>query len=328
MRSFVIILFSTVLFCSCNKDFKSEEDTPIGVFNAMWKFIDKNYVFIDFKNLNMEALKNSYSNQITEDMTEAELFEVCSNFLLQLRDGHCFLDDGNSTVRFDTSEGISDTFNLEVIRGNYLQDNIIEYEFMTTATINDSIGYIYLSDFENIEDIEQAIKDFNLISDDIAKIIFDIRDNSGGDPQVALSIASHFMQADILVGQMVHKNGPMHDDFTDPVDIFSEDSDSKFLKEVRLLTNKNSFSASSFLAGMLQHQENVQIIGEITGGGGGDAISLELPNNWVVAVTINYFLDALGVHIEDGVIPDIFITNSMVPPDSGIDRILEEAIKR
>ena len=324
-----LLLLSCIFLCfSCNKDFKSEKETPIGVFNAMWKFVDENYVFIDLKNLDMEALKTFYSNQISDETTDSELFEICSNFLFELKDGHCFLDNGTTNSRYDTSEGISSPFSLELVKQNYIQENLQEYEYHITGFINDSIGYIHLKEFERIEEIREAIRDMNQLLQNGDKIIFDVRDNSGGDPQVALTTASSFMEKDILLGQVIHKNGKSHNDFTDPVEIFSEDLPFRFENKVRLLTNKNSYSASSYLAGMWQHSDNVTIIGQTTGGGGGDVTSLELPNGWVVAVTVNFFLDAMGNHIENGVLADIEIENTIDQIDAGIDSILEEAINR
>lgn len=79
---------------------------------------------------------------------------------------------------------------------------------------------------------------------------------------------------------------------------------------------------------MLQHRSNVEIIGQITGGGGGDVITQELPNGWVAAITINYFLDTEGNHIENGVEPDLEIENTLEEIENGIDAILQEAIDR
>jgi len=313
---------------SCNEDFISEKDTPIGVFNAMWQFIDENYVFIDLKNLDMEELKNTYSSQLSDSSSDDELFQVCSNLLLDLKDGHCFLDNGNSTVRFDTGEGFNSLFDLELIKQNYIQGEVIEYEYITTGNINESTGYIHLSEFENVDEIRKAITDFNQLGSTIDKIIFDIRNNSGGDPQIALTTASSFMEREIFLGQIIHKDGKAHDDFTDPIDIFSEGLPLRFEEDARILTNRNSFSASSYLAGMLQHRDNVKIIGETTGGGGGDVVSYELPNGWVVAVTVNFFLDAMGTHIENGVEPDISVINTIDNIAVGIDDILVEAINQ
>lgn len=322
---FISIL--ALLFCvSCNKDFKSEKDTPIGVFNAMWQFIDENYVFVDYKNLDMEQLKNTYSMQISENSTDDELFEVCSNLLFELQDGHCFLNNGNTIARFDTADGFDTQFDPQVIEENYVQGNVQKLEYVTIVTINDSTGYIHLSEFKNVEEIREAITAFNQLSSNYNKIIFDIRDNSGGSPAVALTTASSFMERDILLGQMIHKDGKAHNDFTAPVDILSEGLPLRYEEQVRLLTNRKSYSASSFLAGMLQYRDNVKIIGESTGGGGGDVISNELPNGWVVAVTVNFFLDAMGNHIENGVMPDVTIINTADEIASGIDSVLEEAI--
>ena len=79
---------------------------------------------------------------------------------------------------------------------------------------------------------------------------------------------------------------------------------------------------------MMYPLKNVQLIGQITGGGGGGETSFELPNAWVIAATSNYFLDSQEMHIEGGVVPDIEINNTMQDLQNNKDVMLEEAIQR
>ena len=326
---FKYALIPILIFCfSCNKDFRSEKDTPLGVVDALWQSIDKIYVYINFKNLDMEDLRELYLAQVSEDTTDEELFEICTDLLFELRDEHCFLNNGDQSVRFETAEGFDVFFDLEMIKENYIQSDLEILQYTTTGMINDSIAYLHLSEFEDEREFQIVMNDIVQNQMNLSKLIFDIRDNSGGDPNMALIAASSLMEEGILVGQMVHKNGPEHDAFTDPINLFTLEVPATFQGEVKLLCNRNSYSASSFLAGMLQYTNNVEIIGQITGGGGGDVITQELPNGWVAAVTINFFLDAEGVQIENGVIPDIELENTFDEIENGIDAILEEAINR
>ena len=61
---------------------------------------------------------------------------------------------------------------------------------------------------------------------------------------------------------------------------------------------------------MIAHLDNFTLVGQITGGGGGAAPAYELPNGWVVGVSSNYFLDAQQHHIENGVSPEIEVSNT------------------
>ena len=82
-------LMLTAVSCVDEEQFS---DTPEGNFEALWKIIDEHYCFFDYKQheygLDWQAVYNKYKVRARGDMTSAQLFEVLSNMLAELRDGH------------------------------------------------------------------------------------------------------------------------------------------------------------------------------------------------------------------------------------------------
>ena len=73
-------------------DVEQYADNPRGNFEALWRIIDERYSFFDYKaeqyGLDWDDVYKRYSPQISDDMTQAQLFEVLGNMLKELRDGH------------------------------------------------------------------------------------------------------------------------------------------------------------------------------------------------------------------------------------------------
>ena len=166
-----------------------------------------------------------------------------------------------------------------------------------------------------------------LMGKNVKKLIIDIRNNGGGDPVIAQNMVGYFVKDETSIGQIQHKKGKEHEDFTDKITLKAIPKSIYFDKKVNILINRKSFSASSYFAGMVNHLDKFQLIGQITGGGGGAALSYELPNGWVVAMTSDFFLDVKNNQIENGVTPDIEIINSKDDINNKIDKMLEKAIE-
>ena len=86
-------MFAALLFLTTACVDETEyADNARGNFEALWRAIDEHYCFFDYKReqygLDWNEVHARYSRQVTNDMTEAQLFEVLGNMLGELRDGH------------------------------------------------------------------------------------------------------------------------------------------------------------------------------------------------------------------------------------------------
>ncbi|MBP8250426.1 MAG: hypothetical protein KAX72_10000, partial [Chitinophagales bacterium] len=85
---------------SCNKIVNNNKTVhnATAVFNHLWNEIDIKYSFIDYKQLDWNAIKSKYQRQVYDGMEQEALFKVCANMVNELRDGHA-----NLMAPFDVS---------------------------------------------------------------------------------------------------------------------------------------------------------------------------------------------------------------------------------
>ena len=95
--AFLPFYFFTLLPLSC-VDVTEHEDTPEGNFEALWRVIDEHYCFFDYKQqvygvygLDWNAVYNIYNVRAKGPMNDYQLFEVLTDMLSELKDGHVLL---------------------------------------------------------------------------------------------------------------------------------------------------------------------------------------------------------------------------------------------
>ena len=81
------------------------DDSPVGVFNYFWTLMDEQYAFFDLYGVDWSARKRAFEDRVTAETTDAELFEILTDMMEGLDDGHLTLTaevDGEE-VDFDGS---------------------------------------------------------------------------------------------------------------------------------------------------------------------------------------------------------------------------------
>ena len=301
------------------------DNSPQGNFDALWTIIDEQYCFLDYKQIDWNAIYNQYRPLITPDMPNDGLFEVLGNMLAELKDGHVNLFSASNTARYwNWYLDYPRNFNESVVEGYLGRDYRIgggaEY-----TLLDDNIGYIYYGDFSS------GIGDGNL--DEMLSylsicngLIIDVRNNGGGNLTYATKLAARFTNEKVLTGYIQHKTGKGHSDFSDPEPIYLEPSNSiRWQKGVVVLMNRHSYSATNDFINSMRYLPNVTLMGDKSGGGSGLPFSSELPNGWGVRFSASPHLDAKGQHIEFGIDPDIKLDMDTEDEARGIDTMIEAA---
>lgn len=305
-----------------------EEHTndPQGNFEQLWKIIDEQYCFLDYKRINWEAIGEITRKKITPQMNEYELFELFDNMLSHLNDGHVGLSSSFATTSFNLWNSSPLNFSKSIIEGkNYLGQSFREAAGMKYRILEDNIGYIYYESFQT------AIveKELNKVLADLSNcqgIIFDVRQNSGGNATNSSRIASRFVQKKTLTGYISHKVGSGHSEFSKPYAIYLEPSDGiRWKKKVAVLTNRHSYSATNDFVNHMKGLPNVTIIGDLTGGGAGMPFTSELPNGWTVRFSASPHYDEKMECTEWGIKPDIKVDMDDQFDQREIDSIIETA---
>ena len=324
----IFLLAITVSFTSCVKE-DEQSNTRQGNFEALWKILDEHYCFFNYKQkeygLDWNAVYHKYKVRVNEQMTNEQLFEVFSNMLAELRDGHVNLSTSYDYARYwswheDYPQNFSDELERQYLGTDYHIAAGLRYRIL-----DDNIGYLRYSSFVN------GFGDGNL--DDVLSyfmlcrgLIIDIRNNGGGDLTYAEKLASRFVSEKTLVGYMQHKTGPGHNDFSDMEPMYLEPSARiRWHKPVCVLTNRSVFSAANEFVMYMKQVPQVSIVGDHTGGGAGMPFSSSLPNGWGVRFSACPSYDAQRQSTEFGIAPDYQVNLTDDDLRRGEDTIIEFA---
>ena len=328
MKRWLWILVALPLLTACvNED--EMPDTPQGNFEALWKIIDEHYCFLDYKKeaigLDWDTVYQKYKPRVDQDMSSSQLFEVLTQMLAELRDGHVNLSATHDYGRYwswyeDYPTNMSDSL-LRIYMGtDYKIASGLDYRIL-----DDNIGYVRYESFQN------AIGEGNL--DEVLMylmmcdgMIIDIRGNGGGNLTNAELLASRFCKERTLVGYTQHKTGKGHSDFSKLEPHYLEPSSNiRWHKPVVVLTNRHVFSAANEFVVYMKALPGVAIVGDHTGGGAGMPFSSSLPNGWSVRFSAIPTYDFNMESAEFGVAPDYYVGLKSEDFHNGRDTIIEFA---
>ena len=323
-----IYSLSIVFFVSLSSCFDEDDYTnsPKGNFEALWKIIDEQYCFFDYKDIDWKDVYEQYSTRIHNNMDNDALFSVLAEMLAELKDGHVNLVAQHDVARYwKWWEDYPDNFD-EKIQRNYIGTEYGIAGGLKYLILDDNIGYIYYGNFSSgfsESNIDQVLYRLAICDG----IILDVRNNGGGMVSNSDKLASRFFNNKTLVGHIMHKTGKGHDDFSQPHErhIDPPMSRIRYMKPVIVLTNRKCFSATNDFVNAMKYAPNTTIVGDRTGGGSGLPFSSEIPNGWSVRFSASPLLNAEKEHIEFGIDPDIKIDMSAEDMNEGIDSIIEKA---
>ena len=323
-RLLIVPIIVLSVTCSCIEEEKFS-DNAYGNFQALWKILDEHYCFFSEKNIDWNAIREKYSRQVNEGMNYQQLFEVLTNMIGELRDGHVNLytsfDMGRNWSWFeDYPINFSDTLYNKYMGKDYKIAAGLRYK-----TLDDNIGYIYYGSFNdsfgegNLDEVLMELAPTRAL-------ILDIRKNAGGLLTNAEKLAARFTNKEVLVGYMRHKTGRGHNDFSSLKEQHIKPSKGvRWQKQVLLLTNRSVFSAANEFVKYMKCFPQVTIIGDQTGGGAGLPFSSELPNGWGVRFSACPMYDVNKQCTEQGIAPDHFVSLTQEDFLKGKDSIIEYA---
>ena len=328
--SFWLLALGSWLLLSC-VDTDERSDTPTGNFEALWQIIDEHYCFFDYKQheygLDWNAVYNKYKVRVSDHMTSEQLFEVLTDMLAELRDGHVNLGSSMDYGRYWAwHEAYPQNFS-DTLERRYLGTDYKIAAGMKYRVLDDNIGYIRYESF--LEGIGEGNLDDCLTYLALCRgLIIDIRNNGGGELTTAEKLAGRFVQEKTLVSYMQHKTGKGHDDFSSLEARYLEPSSNiRWHKPVCVLTNRSVFSAANDFAVMMHTLPNVKLVGDHTGGGSGMPMTNSLPNGWSVRYSACPMYDAKKQQTEFGIDPDVKVALTDEATAQGIDLIIEAARK-
>ena len=326
--TYLLLIFLLPLMAAC-VDEDEYDDTPQGNFEALWKIIDEHYCFLDYKQheygLDWQQIYNKYRVRVQGQLTDLQLFEVLTQMLGELRDGHVNLSTSYDYGRYwswfeNYPANVSDTLLRRYMGTDYKIASGLRYRIL-----DDNIGYLRYESFSSPigeGNIDEALMYMMLCQG----LIIDIRGNGGGDLTYAELLAARFCKEKTLVGYTQHKTGKGHSDFSSLEPLYIEPSSNiRWTKPVVVLTNRQVFSAANEFTMYMKAMPMVKVVGDHTGGGAGMPFSSSLPNGWVVRFSAIPTYDAQRQSTEFGIDPDYYVSLSDEDVLKGRDTIIEFA---
>lgn len=324
------LIFCLGLLSSCIRE-EEFVNNPQGNFEQLWKIIDEQYCFLDYKQIDWDEIHTRYQKLITPNMGSEGLFEVLSEMLYELQDRHVNLASAHNVSYYDAwYQDYPRNFRADLLEDSYLGRASTDYRTaagLKYKILEDNIGYIRYESFAdpvgngNLDEVLSYLSVCN-------GLIIDVRDNGGGNATNSARIASRFTNEKILTGYISHKTGIGHNDFSKPYAIYLEPANGvRWQKKVVVLTNRRSFSATNDFVNHMRCLPNVTTIGDKTGGGSGMPFTSELPNGWSVRFSASPHFDAEMNHIEFGIEPDIKADMLQEDELRGKDTLIEMARK-
>lgn len=323
-----MLLVAPLQSCFVDDDLHMSNDAQDN-FEALWSIIDEHYCFFEYKEIDWDSIHTAYAPRVNNEMNALALFDLCSEMLDELQDGHVNLTSSFSTSHYwKWFQDYPVNYDERIIHENYLNFDFYQTNGITYKKLQENIGYMYYSSFSN--GISQNSLDHILAH--LAPcngLIIDIRNNGGGTLTNVDVLVSRFITQRTLAGYICHKTGAGHNDFSEPYAYYYEPPQGHILynKPIVVLTNRHTYSAANNFVQVMRLLPQVTIIGDRTGGGSGMPFTYNLPNGWNIRLSSSPILDANGNDTEWGIDPDIKIDMDTTAALNGHDTILDKAIE-
>lgn len=350
----IVAGFCLLVSCEKYSSVKTVDKDFVNNYEAFWNMVNENYCFLgtefgNTKNVDWQAVYDKWMPIVKNEVkNEYELFNIIGKSLDVLKDGHIWMNsdfkkysnnkyllmpDGVSYYEENFVSGFvqSKYLNLSTDKDDYKGDMSFRtpngFRFGTIERNGKKIAYIYHGDFtKGLTAADMKYIDPLVMNSDA--LIYDIRNNPGGSGIIGLEHAGLFFKEKTFVGYSTFKNGPGHDDFAEPQEIYAVPYADYDWSDVptAVTTDREVYSTANLFTSAVKYAENVIQVGQISGGGGGMPMSHYLPNGWEVVFSSNVLLDRDKKHIEDGIKPDIEAEIGDYQT-TGKDGIIEKAIE-
>ena len=164
-----------------------------------------------------------------------------------------------------------------------VQNPTVEFEML-----EDQVGYIYLSSFEEVS-VEQFKKAIDALeSDGMKGLVLDLRNNGGGLVSAAESIADYLLPAGDVVVSFKGKGLPES--------VYVTSDEHQVDVPIVVLVNEESASAAEVLTGALKDNDYATVVGTTTFGKGIAQGLFPMPDGSALKLTTAYsdFMDAFS----------------------------------
>lgn len=324
-------MLSILIFPACEKTFFEPEaqNNPVHLFEDLWNDFDRNYANFDERNVDWQAQYDIYYPQVNATTTDDELYDILTQMLTVLNDGHVdFVAPDRKVFKsniYMNQEQRDGLFNLDLIKSNYLNNDFEEdTDGLNTYGFIGNVGYWrMLWIHENLLSTDKILDKFQ----NADGLIIDLRNNGGGDMTYSFSELGRLTDKEVFTHRSKTKNGSGKNDYTDWYEWNLEPRAPYFNKPIVLITDHYTLSAAERTTIILKSLPNVTHVGDTTNGGLSTKIGRELANGWYYSIAPQKIEFIDGKSYEGvGFAPDIPVQNTIEEINTGQDKTLEKAV--
>ncbi|NIQ55469.1 MAG: peptidase S41, partial [Gammaproteobacteria bacterium] len=220
--------------------------------------------------------------------TDAELFDVLSDMVEALRDGHAELLSPFARYAWEGwREGRPENYSADLVTP-YLgsPSGSASGRALVWATLDGGLGYLRISTFAPSTDLGPGVDRALESLGDVPGLIIDVRSNGGGSDTETEAVAGRLFDRRTHYRTYRYKAGPAHDDFGPEIRSYIEPAGrERYDGPVVVLQNRSTYSAAEDFVLAMRVRPNTTLVGDSTGGGAGNPIGRELPNGWYLRVS-------------------------------------------
>ena len=192
----------------------------------------------------------------------------------------------------------------------------IEVPTVEYKMLDENIGYIAISEFDDVTDEQFIAALEDLKSQGMKNLTVDLRNNGGGLVDVTCNILDQLLPEGLIV-YTEDKNGERQEEYSDAEHYFDG--------KMAVLVNGNSASASEIFAGAIKDYGVGTLIGTQTFGKGIVQSLFPLSDGSAIKITVSRYYTPAGNNIHGvGITPDIILERDM---ESEEDNQLQKAIE-
>lgn len=226
---------------------------------------------------------------------------------------------GTEVVLTVAREGLDDFLDIKIIRDE-IELPSVELSYKEIA--DKKVAYLVMYSF-NQDTYEQFLEKITELEsqEDVDGLILDLRDDPGGYLDIAIEIASEWLDSSQIVvsekmgsGQGLDYNSYGYQSLSDMPTV--------------VLINEGSASASEIVAGALQDYDKAVLVGQTTFGKGSIQTLHDLYDGSSIKITIGKWYTPHGNNIDkEGIDPDIYVEYSLEDWEDEKDPQLDKALE-
>jgi hypothetical protein len=304
-------------------DLTIDAATRTEVIDTAIRQLNERYVFPDLAKKMEQALRDRAARKEYDSVTSAKQFaELLTTHLQEVsRDKHIRVFYSVEPVPEDREDAEPSAEQREQYRQFGRRVN---YGFERIERLPGNIGYVDLRGFmeANEESAQTVAAAMNFLNNTEA-IIFDLRKNGGGQPQMVALISSYlFGEQPVHLNSLYWRKGNRTDEFWTLKEVAGKRYGNK---DVYILTSNRTFSAAEEFTYNLKNLKRATIIGETTGGGAHPGGGVKLARNFAMFVPTGRAINPISKTNWEGtgVKPDV-----EVPADQALKTAHVAALRK